>query len=191
MPKNSFSVGEALTAEKMNTLLQEDRLVFGTHESGQNYSKIMTADAVSEKLDEVREKVYRITSSRNLIDSAEADGDKNKDEIIEIELPPADEETNNRYMAFLYYGVDAGGKQTNKGVQMLRAIMAYSERGSDVWQICDDEKHSWTLYCLTDTACGWVQSYVEENKLKIELHTYDDYDTTGQEKYFVQGWQLI
>lgn len=51
MPKNAFKAGEALTAEKMNTLLQEDRLVYGSEESGNDYVSIMTKKAVEDKLD--------------------------------------------------------------------------------------------------------------------------------------------
>lgn len=184
-----FKPGEAMTAETMNTLLQDSQIATDVGGENPSDSKIMSQKAVSDLVKQVEKKIDTITSSSNDMDVGDANGQKDNVSIT-IKLPKADELLNNKYIAFLYYGRDMKRGDTEKGLQLLRAFVAHSAKGSTDWEISDTESHSWLAFCYNDTANGWVQSTIENNTLKFEMQTFDDFKS-NDERFFVQGWQLI
>ena len=213
MPKNAFKAGEALTAEKMNTLLQDDRLVYGSEESRNDYVSIMTKKAVEDALSEkytvdagaigtaglangavatdkilnaaineskiadgavttnkivdgaiTENKISCLGIDNNFIDSGEFSGTKN------ISLPSnVSGKFKNKFMLFLYYGVDNKDEKSPHGVHLLRTYFFYYNAESAKWIAADPEWHSWSAYGSNDNSHGSAKVSVDASGRQIVI----------------------
>lgn len=190
MPNDFFKAGEAVTAEKMNSLLRQDMLEYGEGESSNDNFKILTKKSVNDKFKSVNSKINAVTNCENKLHSCEVEGNKMDNPVsITLDLPAADESTNNKFIAFIYYGAEKREDKTEKGLRLLRAVMVYSSKGETTWHIGDASTHSWGAFSYLDTACGWMRFSIDNGKLTLTAKTFDDFETAC--KYYIQGWQLL
>lgn len=222
MQQNDFKAGEALTAERMNTLLRKDRLVYGQGESSEGYAPILTKKAVEDKLAGkysvgvgaiqsnglannavVTEKIANSAVTKAKIAQSSIDNEKIQcvgldKEFIDtgeftgtkfVTLPTVSGKFKNKFMLFLYYGVDNGDKRSAHGVHLFRAYFLYYNAETAKWVAQDSQWHSWSAYGDNNNSDGNARIYIDESgkRLVIETKVNDDLPNG---RFYAQGWQF-
>ncbi len=182
MGRHNFTPGEVLKAESMNEFVQKaDNEILGEY--------MKDATITMAKMKEFGVPPFFQKNNCGF-----------KDEELSINLPQAEIGYENKFMAFLYYGIDKAEEESVKGVHLLRSFLVYSDKSSTEWRLADDAVHSWAVNYVLDSARGYVkpeivESYDKSNRLKLNLKTFSSlYDGiligVYNSQFFVQGWQI-